>query len=236
MTEPSSHPLAQLQALRRAKIAFASVSPPPPDLNERIRAALDEEDAGGEEAEVVPIRQPLYRRRGLWLAVAAAIAAIFIVTLLPPSQTVPERVAEEFRSYQGGELALDFESSSAPEIESWLAQRSLPFHARVIDLGMMSYLLAGAHEHVVGDLRLALMPYTGAGGRTLVCQMYAGRLEDLPASDEVRETDDFTFHIYHHDGVTLAFWQEGDVVCVLASNIDSGELIELALAQAMVAA
>ncbi len=63
--------------------------------------------------------------------------------------------------------------------------------------------------------------------------MFLGRPEQLPEADEVREHNGIRFHIYRKDGVTLAFWKEGSVLCVLVSDIDSEELIQLAFAKAV---
>ena len=225
----------ELDLLAQAKAAAATLPEVPEELERGILAALDGEDLS---ARISSGRQVHFVRWPRWAAaaaVAAAVAAaIFIV--LDPEEPLPNRVAAEFTSYQEGGLRLDFESASAIEIETYLKSRNLPFRTRVIDLGMMSYALVGAVEHRVGDTAIAFMPYSGPAGQTLVCQMFEGRVEDLPKADEIRETDDFTFYIYRRDGVTLAFWQEGEVTCVLASDIDPELLIELAVAKAMKAA
>lgn len=43
----------------------------------------------------------------------------------------------------------------------------------------------------------------------------------------------FTFYIYHRDGGAQVFWEEGDVLCVLASTLPANEVIDLAIAKAM---
>jgi hypothetical protein len=39
--------------------------------------------------------------------------------------------------------------------------------------------------------------------------------------------------VYERDGVTSVFWQEGTVVCVLASDLPREEVVQLAYAKAM---
>jgi hypothetical protein len=43
------------------------------------------------------------------------------------------------------------------------------------------------------------------------------------------------FVIYERRGVTLVFWMEGDVMCVLSSDIGREEVVGLAFAKAMAA-
>lgn len=59
------------------------------------------------------------------------------------------------------------------------------------------------------------------------------RLADLPTPEETRTANGITFHIYHRDGGTQVFWEDGDIVCVLASHLPSEEVIQLAFAKAM---
>jgi hypothetical protein len=63
--------------------------------------------------------------------------------------------------------------------------------------------------------------------------MFAGSTEDLPATDDVRENGGFRFHIVRQDDITLVFWLEGDVVCVLISRSPTDEVVKLAFAKAM---
>jgi hypothetical protein len=63
--------------------------------------------------------------------------------------------------------------------------------------------------------------------------MYRGRTAELPYTAERRVHDGIGFLVYRRDGVTLVFWQEGEVVCVLASDVAPEEVVALAFAKAM---
>ena len=63
--------------------------------------------------------------------------------------------------------------------------------------------------------------------------MYEGRLAELPAADETHREKGFDFHVYTREGVTLVFWQEGELVCVLAADLPAAEVLALAVAKAM---
>ena len=55
----------------------------------------------------------------------------------------------------------------------------------------------------------------------------------MPPPDETRDHEGIRFRIYRRGELTLAFWQEGDVLCVLASDADSEHVIQLAFAKAV---
>lgn len=63
--------------------------------------------------------------------------------------------------------------------------------------------------------------------------MYEGLLAELPRTDDVREHNGITFQVYRAGALTLVFWQEGGVVCVLASDAESKTVIQLAYAKAV---
>jgi hypothetical protein len=63
--------------------------------------------------------------------------------------------------------------------------------------------------------------------------MYEGRLASLPQPDEVRDHGGIRFQVYRKGKLTLVFWQEGAVVCVLASDAESDDVIQLAYAKAV---
>ena len=63
--------------------------------------------------------------------------------------------------------------------------------------------------------------------------MYEGDLNQLRGPTAVRRNGDFTFLVFREEGQTQVFWQEGDVVCVLTSDIGTEEVVQLAFAKAM---
>jgi hypothetical protein len=105
--------------------------------------------------------------------------------------------------------------------------------SRVFDLAMMGYGVAGARVHVVAGRPSALFTYRGPGGEVLLCQMYEGELAELPPGAGRRTHDGIEFLIYRRSDLTLVFWQEGDVVCVLVFDIGSEAVVALAFAKAV---
>jgi len=98
---------------------------------------------------------------------------------------------------------------------------------------MMSYQLVGGRVQQPGARPRALFVYRGPANQKLVCQMYAGKVGELPKGATLRENKGIWFHIYQKAGLTAVFWQEGAVVCVLVSDIESEQVIQLAFAKAM---
>jgi anti-sigma factor RsiW len=63
--------------------------------------------------------------------------------------------------------------------------------------------------------------------------MLPGTLEELPPPDQVHEERGFTFQVYERPGATAVFWLEGEVLCVLVSDMPAPELLALAREKAM---
>lgn len=49
----------------------------------------------------------------------------------------------------------------------------------------------------------------------------------------VREHNGIAFQVYREGDLTLVFWQEGDVVCVLTSAAPAEDVVQLAFAKAI---
>jgi hypothetical protein len=104
---------------------------------------------------------------------------------------------------------------------------------RVIDLAMMGWTLAGGEWRRGSEPPRALYVYRSPAGAELVCQMYAGQLDDLPVADAIHRENGFEFRAYRRDTTTLVFWQEGALVCVLAADLPTTDVLGLAVAKAM---
>lgn len=197
----------------------------PADLSARIAASLQEPDA-------VRIDSGSTRRSSAvaW-GLAAAAGLVLVGFLLWPGAGLPRQAADAHEQYRAGSMPLEALSSDPATLQAYFATR-ITFPTRVFDLGMMGFELVGARVSTLGSQRSALWIYRGAGA-WLLCQMYRGYVSDLPAPSESRAHNGFTFRIYHERGRTQVFWQEGDIVCVLASDAPAETVIQLAFAKAM---
>jgi anti-sigma factor RsiW len=222
----------ELEVLRWARRTLrdtATAEAAPATLADEVRAGLDREDG--------VVGAPTPRPRRSWLRPLAAAAALVALALalpfLRPTPDVPSSLARDFTDYRAGRLALDRTASDVATIEQFFSEQDLGFEARVLDLAMMGYEPVGGRVHEVDGEPSAFFVYRGPDGQVLLCEMFRGRVTDLPEEAERRTNDGIDFRIYERDGKTVVAWQEGVVVCVLVSDLPREDVILLAFAKAM---
>lgn len=167
------------------------------------------------------------------LAAAAVLAVVAWLAWPRPAASLVELVANDYRAYRDGALPLDLKTNAVADVEALFARSGLGFETRVFDFGMMQLTVEGGRVHRLEGRPSALFAYAGPDGRRLVCQMYPGRVDELPAPTARRSHDGIEFRTYERDGLTLVFWQEGDVVCVLTGEGPAEAVIQLAFAKAV---
>ncbi len=204
----------------------------PADLLASVSRALDAE----EFHEYVPPQpqriHPLTRGAVAAAAVAALLALYVQIGAPRPASDLPTLVARDLAAVGSRALPLAVQAGDAATLERYFAASSGP-RVRVIDLAMMQIALEGAARHTLAGRPSGLYSYQTPSGARLVCQMYEGRLSDLPPPESIRDENGFHFQIYTRGSVTAVFWQEGELVCVLASELPADEVIALAVAKAM---
>ena len=221
----------RLAAGRAAARSARATDPAPDDLRARVMAALDDVD----RAAAPPRQRPI--QWVLWVGVAAAAALVLYVEgpWRPLSPDLVGRALAEYEAVRSGSIELELRTADPMALERYFNQASRGPRIRVIDLAMMGWTLEAGGRHRFGDGTGALYAYRSSTGARLVCQMYVGILAELPAASEVRRENGFEFRIYTRAGVTLVFWQEGELVCVLAADLPAAEVVALAVAKAMAA-
>ncbi len=228
----------ELASLRWAKQVVASQienAKAPADLRQKILLSIRSDKP---PKNVEPLPQPAsfwrenFRSALAWAAVIMVVLVLGTVKLLK-QPGLPEVVARDFREYQSQKLALELNTGAVKDMEAFFTTHGIAFDTRVFDLGMMNYTLLGGRIQRFQNQPAALFVYQGVAGQILHCRMYAGKTADLPAGALEREHNGIKFHIYQTGGMTLVFWQEGKVVCALASDISKEELVQLAFAKAM---
>lgn len=223
----------------------------PRSLEGDIRRALDEEDKRAPAPEArfrgpfnaedqrAPTSQEAAAKTRTpgwigWVAAAAVVVvALGWLVLGPGAQSIPSEVAADFRAYVTGDLGFDLTTAEPAALEARLRASGLPFETRVFDFAMMNYRLTGGGVHHVHDGPSALFAYEGTGALRMLCQMYEGRVADLPPPAARHVNDGIEFLVYQEGAVTLVFWQEPNgVVCVLAANGNADAAVKLAFAKA----
>ena len=228
------HELAALRWTKAQLQGVASAEDSPGDLVFRLRQALDNEDRRLSET-VQPDRRQRTSRVSVayWLGAAAAIIIAIVWMTSRSEVAAPTQAAEDFRAVSSGSMPLEVQTTDPATLESRLQSAGLPFAARVFDFGMMKYSLVGGGVHRFQGRSSALFAYRSADGRAVVCQMYEGPASELPAPAERRRQNDIDFLVYREGALTVVFWQEGDVLCVLVADGDSESAIQLAFAKAV---
>jgi len=230
---------AELEALKGARDAMRGLpnESAPADVRARVIAGLDAIDKGARREQAATRHRPRAARKVAGaLILAAAAVALFFVKRPPPSAELPltpSEIAADFSAYATGGLALDVRTTEPAAVEAYFRQRGIGFPTRVFDLGMMGYSVVGGTVRGAQARARALFVYRGSDGSELACQMYVGRVSQLPPATEVRQHNGIEFHIYRAGSVTLVYWQEGDVICVLASDARPESVIDLAMAKAV---
>ena len=223
----------RLEQARSAKRAVATlpVVPLPDGFAARISSALDQEERTGGAERVV--RFPGRAVRPLLAAAALLLVGLAGTFVLFRKPAEVSAAAADFERVAGGRLALEARGPSAPEVETYFTSRRLGFATRVFDLGMMGWTIGGGAVGSLAGGPSALWTYRDAKGRIIVCEMYAGLASDVRRGAEATARGGITFFLHRRGNLTLVFWQEGDVACVLVSDIPRDEVIALAVAKAM---
>jgi anti-sigma factor RsiW len=219
----------------------------PTNLQEDILKALDLEDKGSHPK---PIFLPTWHRLrrailayGLVLVVIAGLTLGYFVLratrrnsaeVISQTASLPSAVARDYWNYRAEKVALSLETDDPQELEKFFVSRGIAFDTRVFDLSMMNYHLVGGRIHQLSGRQSALFVYRGKDSRLLMCQMYRGQVTELPpAGATLRENKGTRFHIYKANDLTMVFWQEGAITCVLTSDSDQEEVVQLAFAKSM---
>jgi len=240
VTHTAECPMCQreLATLRLAKGSVGTLPDEgtPAGLRERVIASLDAVDRESRPAVTPPARPRRMARFvvGTGLLAAAAVLLFLVSSDDPPLGPVgPAVIAADYVAVTAQTLTLEMRSDQPAAVEQFFRQRGIRFPTRVFDLGMMGYQVVGGAVRDEGNRPRALFVYRSGTGGTLVCQMYEGQATELPAADEERENNGIRFLVHREGNLTLVFWQEGDVICVLASDAAPEEVIALAFAKAV---
>jgi anti-sigma factor RsiW len=227
----------EMTALRWTKTQLAATVPgvdPSVDFAGQLRRTLDEEDrqSSGTTGQL-PTRSARRSSVAYWLAAAAAVIALVWIANRSEVPSAPAQAAADFRAFSSGSTPLEVRTADPATLEARLRAAGLPFAARVFDFGMMKYSLTGGGLHRFLGRPSALFAYRSADGRGVVCQMYQGQVTELPPAIERRRQNDIDFLVYREGKLTVVFWQEGDVLCVLVADGDAEAAIRLAYGKAV---
>lgn len=181
--------------------------------------------------ENLGLRSPLYQ---------AGLALAFLVLLILPTYYLSNRISqpvtlaafETYDLFTQGKLPL--ERTSSDEIVRRLTQAvDGHFHPMGYDLSVMSLEpVAGVVREIRGR-KILVVIYQGEGG-SLLCYTFLGSEADAPPN-AARFFDPDTkmnFHAFSRAGINAVLHREGEVICILASEMPMDELLALARSKA----
>jgi anti-sigma factor RsiW len=96
---------------------------------------------------------------------------------------------------------------NAKKMEAFFAGHDLPFTPHVYDLSGKGYRLVGGRVQYLREQRTEWVVYRGSNNRALVCQMYVGKISELPRGSVEREYRGKKFYVYQVKGITMVFWR-----------------------------
>lgn len=224
----------ELEALRHVKQALG----PQPGGNassSALPAALSQllAQEQGVAKPSAPRRVGPARRWALAAGIAIIASAALLLWRNEASQNSwTAEVARDFDSYRSAHLPMALRTGDPAELQRFFAAQHLGFDVHVFDLGKMDYLVEGGDVRLIDKRPTARFAYRGPDDARLLCEMFRGRMDELPPGPRSAVHNGVTFRVYRRDALTAVYWAEGGVLCVLVSDIDSDALIALAFEKA----
>ena len=217
----------ELAAAKAAVRSIGSEGELPESLLRDVRAALDREDTRG--------AHPSIPRRAIRITAAAAIAAtvLALLFLARPRRLDPSSVARDWERIASGRLSLELRSDSPTAVSRFFSERGVGFPVPPDSLEIPGYRLVGARVHALAGRPSALYVYRSAAGTMLVCQMYRGRVAELAPGAQLLRRGNARLCVFRASGTSQVFWQDGEIVCALASDIAADEVVRIAFSKAL---
>jgi anti-sigma factor RsiW len=222
------------------------VEHPADDLHRLLDGRLGAERAAEVEAHVAGCarcRRELEAARGVKMALREHLPQVATPDALAARLRAVARgaeraadivptVAADYAAYRSGIMELRRPTVVPEELLRFFREERVPFATPVFLFDGMGYRLAGGSV-IRDDGRVrALFAYEGVDGGRMLCEMYDGTTAELTDPTEVRTLDDIDFYVYRLGDLTLVFWQDGPVVCVLIADGDPEQVIIFAHAKA----
>ncbi len=170
-----------------------------------------------------------------------ALAVTVLVLLILPTYFLSNRISqpvalaalETYDLFARGELSVDRTRSSAEIVGELTQAVGGRFHPMGYDLTAMNLRpVAGVVREIHGR-KILIAIYQGEGG-SLLCYTFLGSEADAPPNAARFFDPDMkmNFHAFSLAGINAVLHREGDVICILASEMSMDELLALARSKA----
>jgi anti-sigma factor (TIGR02949 family) len=165
------------------------------------------------------------------LLLAIALPGLFL--LKPKSEPIAAAALETYDLFARGELSVRRTENPDEIVEQLTRAVSGRFHPMAYDLTAMNLRpVAGVVREIHGR-KILVAIYQGGGG-FLLCYTFLGSEEDAPPNAARFFDPDMkmNFHAFSQAGINAVLHREGDVICILASEMPMDELLALARSKA----
>jgi len=173
-------------------------------------------------------RSPVYQ---------AGLALAFLVLLILPTYYLSNRISqpvalaafETYDSFRQGKLPFDRTSNSDDIVRRLTQAVDGRFHPMGYDLSAMNMRPVAGVVREISGRKILVVIYQGEGG-SLLCYTFLGSEADAPpnAASFFDPDTKMNFHAFSRAGINAVLHREGDVICILASEMPIDELLALA--------
>jgi anti-sigma factor (TIGR02949 family) len=176
---------------------------------------------------------PSLLRPILAFALLLAIALPTFYFLKPRGEPIALAALETYDRFLGGELPVR-RTENTDEIVGELTRAvGGHFHPMGYDLTAMNLRPVAGLVREIDRRKVLVAIYQGQGG-TLFCYTFLGSEKDAPANAArfFEAAKKMNFYAFSRGGVNAVLHREGDIICILASEMPMEELLALAKSKA----
>lgn len=160
----------------------------------------------------------------LVIAGIGLVAAVALVLSLWRDPGVPAHVAESYMRVAGGLVTPAAAGPDAAGVSRVLSAVP-PGLVRVPDLSAAGFALTGGGHVTLGGAPAAVAIYQDGQRDLLVWHAFAGTLDALPPSPDVRDVGGRRFVVHYKATLTLVFWQEGPLLAVATASLPAEQVV-----------
>jgi len=176
---------------------------------------------------VLPL-QPL-RRPVIGFALLVILVILLVYFMQPPSQPISLAALRLQEQIIGGEVSL-WEARSQEELNNWLSRAvDNKFGPMVYDFSSLNVKPIGGLVQEVKGRKMLVAVFRG-DSLYVDCFTFIGTDEDAPKDAKVVFDPEkkMKFYTFSSDGIHAVLHREGNVICILVSNLPLEELLSLA--------
>ncbi len=177
-------------------------------------------------------RRPVFAA-GALAAVILAIALPIFFALKSPSQPVATAALETYARFARGELPVERTENPKEVVAQLTKAVGGEFHPMGYDFSAMDLKPVAGLVREINGRKILIAIYQGPRG-TIFCYTFLGSEADAPA-DAARFLDSaqrMSFYAFSQGKVNAVLHREGEIICILASEMPMDDLLALARSKA----